>query len=71
MDRDCGNEQGVERAPPDIAARATSLEGELARAVDRGMLLSQILIALGDRLATLEQRPGDILQAWRAASPRR
>jgi BirA family biotin operon repressor/biotin-[acetyl-CoA-carboxylase] ligase len=55
--------------PVDVAARATSLEGELARAVDRGTLLSQIAIALWDRLAALEQRPGDILQAWRAASP--
>jgi BirA family transcriptional regulator, biotin operon repressor / biotin---[acetyl-CoA-carboxylase] ligase len=55
--------------PPDVAARATSLEDELARAVDRGLLLSQILIALWDRLAMLDQRPGDILQAWRAASP--
>jgi len=55
--------------PPEVAARATSLEGELGRAVDRGLLLSQILIALSDRLAMLDQRPGDILQAWRAASP--
>ena len=55
--------------PPEIAARATSLEGELGRAVDRGMVLTEILNALGDRLATLERRPGDILQAWRAASP--
>ena len=55
--------------PPDIAARATSLEGELGRTVDRGLLLSQILIALWDRLAMLDQRPDDILQAWRAASP--
>jgi BirA family transcriptional regulator, biotin operon repressor / biotin---[acetyl-CoA-carboxylase] ligase len=55
--------------PPHVAARATSLEDELARAVDRGLLLSQILIALWDRLAMLDQRPGDILQAWRAASP--
>ena len=55
--------------PPDVAARATSLEGELARTVDRGRLLSQILIALWDRLAALDQGPGDILQAWRAASP--
>jgi BirA family biotin operon repressor/biotin-[acetyl-CoA-carboxylase] ligase len=55
--------------PPDVAARATSLEGELGRAIDRGPLLSHILIALWDRLAMLEQRPGDILQAWRAASP--
>lgn len=52
--------------PPDVAARATSLEGELGRPIDRGLLLSEILIALWDRLA---QGPGDILQAWRAASP--
>ena len=55
--------------PPDVAPRATSLEGELARVVDRGPLLAQILIALWDRLAMLDRRPGDILQAWRAASP--
>ena len=55
--------------PPEIAARATSLEGELGKAVDRGAVLTAVLIALGDRLATLERRPGDILQAWRAASP--
>jgi BirA family biotin operon repressor/biotin-[acetyl-CoA-carboxylase] ligase len=55
--------------PRDVAARATSLEGELGRTIDRGPLLSHILIALGDRLAMLEQWPGDILQAWRAASP--
>jgi BirA family biotin operon repressor/biotin-[acetyl-CoA-carboxylase] ligase len=52
--------------PPDVAARATSVEGELGRSIDRGLLLSEILMALWDRLA---QRPGDILQAWRAASP--
>jgi len=55
--------------PPDVAARATSIEGELGRRFDRGELLPEILIALWDRLAALEQRPGDILQAWRAAAP--
>ena len=55
--------------PPDVAARATSIEGELGRAVDRDALLAAILDALWHRLATLEERPGDILQAWRAASP--
>ena len=55
--------------PPAIAARATSIEGELARRVDRGALLSDILIALWDRLAALERKRGDILQAWRAVSP--
>jgi BirA family transcriptional regulator, biotin operon repressor / biotin---[acetyl-CoA-carboxylase] ligase len=55
--------------PPDVAARATSVEGELGRAFERGELLAEILLALWDRLAALERRPGDILQAWRAASP--
>ena len=55
--------------PPEIAARATSLEGELGKAIDRGALLTAVLSALRDRLETLERRPGDILQAWRAASP--
>jgi BirA family transcriptional regulator, biotin operon repressor / biotin---[acetyl-CoA-carboxylase] ligase len=55
--------------PPDVAARATSIEGELGRAFERGELLSAILVALRERVAELERNPGDILQAWRAASP--
>ena len=55
--------------PPDVQARATSLEDELGRPVDRGVLLAEILVAIWDRLAQFEERPGDILQAWRAASP--
>ena len=55
--------------PPEVAARATSLEGELGRPVDRGAVLAEVLAGLWDRLATLERSPGDILQAWRAASP--
>jgi BirA family transcriptional regulator, biotin operon repressor / biotin---[acetyl-CoA-carboxylase] ligase len=55
--------------PPDVAARATSLEGELGRAVDREQLLAAILHAVRNRLAEGERRPGDILQAWRAMSP--
>ena len=55
--------------PAEVAERATSIEGELGKPFDRGDLLAAILIALWDRLATLEQRPGEILQAWRAASP--
>lgn len=55
--------------PPEVASRATSLEGELGREVDRGAVLAEILTALWDRLATLERSPGDILQAWREASP--
>lgn len=55
--------------PPDVAARATSIEGELGRPADRDALLAAILDALSQRLATLDQSAGDILQAWRAASP--
>jgi BirA family biotin operon repressor/biotin-[acetyl-CoA-carboxylase] ligase len=55
--------------PPDVAARATSLEGELGRPVDRDDVLDGVLRSLCDRLAQLDQQPSDILQAWRAASP--
>lgn len=55
--------------PPDVAARATSIEGELGRPVDADALLASVVRHLWDRLALLEQSPGDILQAWRAASP--
>jgi BirA family transcriptional regulator, biotin operon repressor / biotin---[acetyl-CoA-carboxylase] ligase len=54
---------------PDVHARATSIEGELARDADRGRLFAAIVEGLWTRLAALEQTPGDILQAWRAASP--
>jgi BirA family biotin operon repressor/biotin-[acetyl-CoA-carboxylase] ligase len=55
--------------PPDVALRATSIEGELGRAVDRDALLTAMLDALSARLAALDQNDGDILRAWRAASP--
>lgn len=54
--------------PPDVAARATSIEGELGRGVDRGAVLAAVLAALCDHLTVLERSPSDILQAWRAAS---
>lgn len=55
--------------PPDVAARATSLEGELGRPIDRELLLSEILASLRRRVADVEHGPGGILQAWRAMSP--
>ena len=55
--------------PADVRTRATSIEDELGRRVDRGLLFAAILIALSDRLAQLGRAPGDILQTWRAASP--
>ena len=53
--------------PPEIAGRATSLEGELSRPVDRGVVLAECLAALALRYAQL--RDGDragIITAWRA-----
>lgn len=56
--------------PPDVAARATSLESELGRPVEASALLVGILERLADALRVLDDdRPGDILQAWRRASP--
>lgn len=55
--------------PPDVAARATSIEDELGRAFDPEVLLVAILGNLDRRLAVLSQDPGDILRSWRAASP--
>jgi BirA family biotin operon repressor/biotin-[acetyl-CoA-carboxylase] ligase len=55
--------------PPDVAARATSLEGELGRPIEGDEVLVAVLDRLRDRLAQLDESAGDILQAWRAASP--
>lgn len=55
--------------PPEIAARSTSIEDEVGRGIEHERLLNDILIRLDARLAALEHDPGDILQAWRAASP--
>lgn len=55
--------------PPDVADRATSIEGELGRAADEELLLAGILAGLDDCLAALQADPGDILRRWRAASP--
>jgi BirA family biotin operon repressor/biotin-[acetyl-CoA-carboxylase] ligase len=52
--------------PPEVAGLATSLEGELGRAVDRGALLAELLVALEQRVAGLTAgRQADILQTWR------
>jgi BirA family biotin operon repressor/biotin-[acetyl-CoA-carboxylase] ligase len=55
--------------PPEVAARATSLEDELERAVDHEELLAAIVAQLDQRIEQLSRNPGDILRAWRAASP--
>jgi len=39
--------------PPDVVARATSLESELGRDVDRGLVLAECLAALSNRVLEL------------------
>jgi BirA family biotin operon repressor/biotin-[acetyl-CoA-carboxylase] ligase len=56
--------------PPDIADRATSLEGELGRPVDRAAVLAETLARLAEWLSSLTAggvRP--MLDRWRALSP--
>jgi BirA family biotin operon repressor/biotin-[acetyl-CoA-carboxylase] ligase len=53
-----------------VAHRATSLEIELGRAVDRGEVLAHTLVAVARWYrALLESRYDDVLQAWRRAAP--
>jgi BirA family biotin operon repressor/biotin-[acetyl-CoA-carboxylase] ligase len=52
--------------PPDVAARATSIEAELGRSVDRGVVLAECLAALASRYRDLrENRARSIVDAWR------
>src|SRR5262249_28230149 len=56
--------------PPEIAPRATSLETELGRAVDRHQLFAETLIALARRYDDLlDGRFDAILDAWRRRAP--
>ena len=52
--------------PPDVASRATSLEYELGRAVDRGSLLVECLSFFASRYAELRQgQRAAVVDAWR------
>ena len=52
--------------PPDVAARATSIESELGRAVDRGLVLAECLAALWNRYAMLRgDDAADVIAGWR------
>jgi BirA family biotin operon repressor/biotin-[acetyl-CoA-carboxylase] ligase len=52
--------------PPDVASRATSIEAELSRPVDRAPVLAECLAALASRYRELhENRPAGIVEAWR------
>jgi BirA family transcriptional regulator, biotin operon repressor / biotin---[acetyl-CoA-carboxylase] ligase len=52
--------------PPDVAARATSIESELGRHVDRGLVLAECLAALANRYGMLQSGAADdVIAAWR------
>jgi len=52
--------------PPDVAARATSIESELGRDVDRGLVLAECLAALSSRYSMLQSgAAGDVIEAWK------
>jgi BirA family biotin operon repressor/biotin-[acetyl-CoA-carboxylase] ligase len=52
--------------PPEIAARATSIESELGRPIDRGMLLVECLLALNVRYRDLQSRANAaVIARWR------
>lgn len=52
--------------PAEVAARATSVESEIGRPVDRGIVLVECLSALAARYRDLcEARPADVIAAWR------
>jgi len=53
--------------PADVAARATSIEAELGRPVERGLVLSECLAALSQRYTQLIGGVvSTIIDAWRA-----
>jgi BirA family biotin operon repressor/biotin-[acetyl-CoA-carboxylase] ligase len=56
--------------PPDVVGRATSIEGELGRPVDRGLILAGALVRLAGCLQLLRcGAMADVLARWRALSP--
>lgn len=56
--------------PGEIATRATSLECELGRVVDRSHVLEELLVAIPQAYDALRGgNADDILRAWRQASP--
>ena len=53
--------------PDDVAVRATSIESELGRQVDRGLVLVECLVALAARYRELQAGGGRVVvDAWRA-----
>ncbi len=56
--------------PREIAARATSIEEELGRRIDRGALIARILVNLAQCRAALDDGRADgVLDRWRRLAP--
>jgi len=56
--------------PPDVSARATSLESELGRGIDRGLVCAHALAAIAARYDDLMAGRFDaILDGWRRRAP--
>jgi BirA family transcriptional regulator, biotin operon repressor / biotin---[acetyl-CoA-carboxylase] ligase len=55
--------------PPDVSSKAISLEEELGRPVDRGLVLAECLAALSARYEQLRKgRREELLDAWRTSA---
>jgi BirA family biotin operon repressor/biotin-[acetyl-CoA-carboxylase] ligase len=56
--------------PPEIAARATSIEMELGRAVEPGLILAEVLAALNEQVLGLGAGgSSSVLDRWRTLAP--
>ena len=56
--------------PPELLAKASSLETELGRSVDAGLVMAEVLAALNGTLETIERRGSQPLIArWHELSP--
>jgi BirA family biotin operon repressor/biotin-[acetyl-CoA-carboxylase] ligase len=55
--------------PPDVAARATSLAGELQREIDRGEVWFQTATALHKWLLDAGEQPADVVTNWLRRAP--
>ena len=56
--------------PPELGDRATSIEIELGRDADGGLVLAHVLASLNRALATIETSgPAALLQQWTALAP--
>jgi biotin-[acetyl-CoA-carboxylase] ligase BirA-like protein len=52
--------------PPEVGSRATSLESELGRSVERGLVLTECLAALSARYSELQHgNAASVVSAWR------